>query len=156
MVSETSQILFRHQINSMVPTLSFEELHIHLPVPGVTHFHPAVHATGCRLPHRLRSLSLIMSMWMKARAWAAVPSCKIPQMPLTGISSVMKFKCKRFWWFSQLGFHRGEESSLNPGMLVHSLFLISAQHAVSQAAHFLQQILLSFHFENTVHPNALK
>lgn len=77
-------------------------------------------------------------------------------MCLTGIRSVMKFKYKHFWWFSQLGFSRGEESSLNAGMLVHSLFLISAQQAVSQAAHLLQQILLSFHFGNTIHTNALK
>lgn len=155
-VLETSQILFRYQINindtntepRETPHSSFSSWRYTLP--------RSCSCTGYRLPHRLQGLLLITSMWMWPFMWATAPSCRIPQMHLTGISSVMKFKCEHFWWFSHLGFGRGEESSLKPGMLVHSLFLISAQQAVSQAAHFLQQILLSFHFGNTIHTNALK
>lgn len=66
----------------------------------------------------------------------------------------MKFKRERFCWFSQLGFSGGEASSLDPEMLLHSLLLISAQQAGSQAAPRLQPVLRPSRFP--VHPNVLK
>lgn len=134
MISETSQILFRQQINSDGPNTE------PCGTPDST-----FSSWRYTLPHRCSrhrmqiapQIPELIVNYEHVSLYVSCCCCSQLQDSKDGRSCVMKFKCKHFWWFSQLGFSRGEESSLNPGMLVHSLFLISAQQAESQAAHFL-------------------